>query len=229
MLRAIGAQIEKTTNREACRDLSGRRLRDINEEKRLKTWIDNQAKRDEEAVARKKRKLEKLRAQPKHEFKDKTYEEQRSNLTERVENAVEAGFAAAAAAASTSIKREAERNSRTNLKKKRKTFLDDDIDSDELESSDESADEKESVKKQTVEAEKSDPENSLDAASNCPSSSSAESADEKESLKKQTVEDGKSGTEDSLDAASNCPGSSNEEEKCGTASRLPKSNDDSSR
>lgn len=34
MLRAIGAQIEKTTNREACRDLSGRRLRDINEEKR---------------------------------------------------------------------------------------------------------------------------------------------------------------------------------------------------
>ncbi|CAH1983388.1 unnamed protein product [Acanthoscelides obtectus] len=35
MLRAIGAQIEKTTNREACRDLSGRRLRDINEEQRI--------------------------------------------------------------------------------------------------------------------------------------------------------------------------------------------------
>ena len=34
IFRAIGAQIEKTTNREACRDLSGRRLRDINEEKR---------------------------------------------------------------------------------------------------------------------------------------------------------------------------------------------------
>jgi hypothetical protein len=34
MLRATGAQIEKATNREACRDLSGRRLRDINEEKR---------------------------------------------------------------------------------------------------------------------------------------------------------------------------------------------------
>lgn len=34
MLRAIGAQIEKTTNREACRDLSGRRLRAINDEKR---------------------------------------------------------------------------------------------------------------------------------------------------------------------------------------------------
>jgi hypothetical protein len=34
MLRAIGAQIEKTTNREACRDLSGRRMRDVNDEKK---------------------------------------------------------------------------------------------------------------------------------------------------------------------------------------------------
>ena len=33
MLRSIGAQIEKTTSREACRDLSGRRMRDINNEK----------------------------------------------------------------------------------------------------------------------------------------------------------------------------------------------------
>lgn len=35
MLRAIGAQIEKTTNHEACRDLSGRRMRDVNNEKEL--------------------------------------------------------------------------------------------------------------------------------------------------------------------------------------------------
>ena len=34
MLRAIGAQIEKTTSREACRDLSGRRIRDVNNEKK---------------------------------------------------------------------------------------------------------------------------------------------------------------------------------------------------
>ena len=34
MLRMIGAQIEKTTNREACRDLSGRRMRDVNNEKK---------------------------------------------------------------------------------------------------------------------------------------------------------------------------------------------------
>ena len=34
MLRAIGAQIDKTTNRDACRDLSGRRMRDVNNEKK---------------------------------------------------------------------------------------------------------------------------------------------------------------------------------------------------
>ena len=34
LLRAIGMQIEKTRNKEACRDLSGRRMRDVNNEKK---------------------------------------------------------------------------------------------------------------------------------------------------------------------------------------------------
>ncbi|KAL9898875.1 splicing regulator SDE2 [Glossina fuscipes fuscipes] len=92
MLRAIGAQIEKTTNREACRDLSGRRLRDINEEKRLKTWLEKQSEREREAEEKKKRKIQKLLAVPKHEFKDEEYEEARSKLTEKVNDAVEEGF-----------------------------------------------------------------------------------------------------------------------------------------
>lgn len=92
MLRAIGAQIEKTTNREACRDLSGRRLRDINEEKRLKAWLEKQGEREREAEERKKRKIEKLIAVPKHEFKDEEYEKSRSKLTEKVCCAVEEGF-----------------------------------------------------------------------------------------------------------------------------------------
>ena len=58
MLRAIGAQIEKTTNRDACRDLSGRRLRDINEEKRLKAWLEKAKDRESEQYAKKKKKLE---------------------------------------------------------------------------------------------------------------------------------------------------------------------------
>ncbi len=47
MLRMIGAQIEKTTNKEACRDLSGRRLRDINEETRLKQYVNKKAEREQ--------------------------------------------------------------------------------------------------------------------------------------------------------------------------------------
>jgi len=47
MLRMIGAQIEKTTNKEACRDLSGRRLRDINEETRLKAYVNKKAEREQ--------------------------------------------------------------------------------------------------------------------------------------------------------------------------------------
>ncbi|XP_014477598.1 PREDICTED: protein SDE2 homolog [Dinoponera quadriceps] len=132
MLRAIGAQIEKTTNREACRDLSGRRLRDINEEKRLKAWIEKQAKRKEEIAERKKKKLEKLCAEPRHEFKDRRYEQERSELTERVGDAVEEGFKAAV---TSGVKRKLKEDDKPN---KRKTMLDLDIDSDELDSSDDS-------------------------------------------------------------------------------------------
>ncbi|KAK9306050.1 hypothetical protein QLX08_003114 [Tetragonisca angustula] len=132
MLRAIGAQIEKTTNREACRDLSGRRLRDINEEKRLKAWIEKQGKREEEAAERKKKKLERLCTEPKHEFKDQIYERERLVLTERVGDAVEEGFKIA----TSGIKRKYH-NTKDEPNKK-KILLDLDIDSDELDSSDES-------------------------------------------------------------------------------------------
>ncbi|XP_037071969.1 replication stress response regulator SDE2-like [Pollicipes pollicipes] len=91
MLRAIGAQIEKTTNREACRDLSGRRLRDINEEKRLKTWIDKQAERQKESDDKKKARLEKLRQKPKHVFEDKEYMDQKEKQQDNLFDAIEAG------------------------------------------------------------------------------------------------------------------------------------------
>ncbi|XP_011634688.1 replication stress response regulator SDE2 [Pogonomyrmex barbatus] len=132
MLRAIGAQIEKTTNREACRDLSGRRLRDINEEKRLKAWIEKQTKREKELVERKKKKLEKLCAEPKHEFKDQRYDQERAELTERVGDAVEEGFKAAG---TSGIKRKREETNKSN-KRKTMLYLDIDIDSDEFDDSD---------------------------------------------------------------------------------------------
>ncbi|XP_013789473.1 protein SDE2 homolog [Limulus polyphemus] len=95
MLRAIGAQIEKTTNREACRDLSGRRLRDVNEEKRLKKWISKQAEREREAAERKKAKLERLRSMPKHNFHDPEYDQQRSELPEKIDDALVQGLQSA--------------------------------------------------------------------------------------------------------------------------------------
>lgn len=93
MLRAIGAQIEKTTNREACRDLSGRRLRDINEEKRLRNWVEMKKKEEQKDPDEKfQRKIEKLLAKPKVEIKDDNYENARSNLLENISDSVEAGF-----------------------------------------------------------------------------------------------------------------------------------------
>jgi len=101
MLRALGAQIEKTTNKEACRDLSGRRLRDINEEKRLKKYVDNQAEREREKAEKKEAKMQKLKriVDPKatgnggkHEFHDPKYNKERAEATERVHDAMDAVF-----------------------------------------------------------------------------------------------------------------------------------------
>ncbi|KAH8030892.1 hypothetical protein HPB51_012232 [Rhipicephalus microplus] len=82
MLRAIGAQIEKTTNREACRDLSGRRLRDINHEARLKRWVAKQAERENQHKQRKEY------CEPEHHLEDPDYERTREQIPERIQDAV---------------------------------------------------------------------------------------------------------------------------------------------
>uniref|UniRef100_A0A2R5LMV1 Putative signal transducer n=1 Tax=Ornithodoros turicata TaxID=34597 RepID=A0A2R5LMV1_9ACAR len=92
MLRAIGAQIEKTTNREACRDLSGRRLRDINEEARLKRWMAQQEERERERSERRKAKLERLKETPQHKFEDKDYHKKREELPQQIADAVSEGL-----------------------------------------------------------------------------------------------------------------------------------------
>lgn len=65
-LRSI--QVEKTSNNEACRDLSGRRLRDIHNEQRMKNWVEKkkkEVKEDPDEIF--KRKIEKLQAKPRVE------------------------------------------------------------------------------------------------------------------------------------------------------------------
>ncbi|XP_017777052.1 PREDICTED: protein SDE2 homolog [Nicrophorus vespilloides] len=126
MLRAIGAQIEKTTNREACRDLSGRRLRDINEEKRLKNWIEQQSQREDEVEDKKLKKLEKLVQKPKHEFKDETYEKERSELSERLEEAISQGLAAGSSQGN-KRKHEVDDKKKKMKKKKKALWIDDEL------------------------------------------------------------------------------------------------------
>ncbi|XP_059476529.1 splicing regulator SDE2 [Neocloeon triangulifer] len=135
MLRAIGAQIEKTTNREACRDLSGRRLRDINEEKRLKNWINNKAELDKEKKEKRRKKLEKMVEEPKIAFKDNKYEEARSEMTEKVADALEHGLKAAAGVSG--VKRVSSTEPQTKKKKKKIWGMDDEDLSDSEDESEE--------------------------------------------------------------------------------------------
>ncbi|XP_076028208.1 splicing regulator SDE2 isoform X2 [Genypterus blacodes] len=94
MLRALGAQIEKTTNREACRDLSGRRLRDVNHEKEMAEWLKKQTEREAEKEQRRLERLQRKLAEPKHQFTDTDYQQQCHDLSERLEDSVLKGLQA---------------------------------------------------------------------------------------------------------------------------------------
>ncbi|XP_029950645.1 splicing regulator SDE2 [Salarias fasciatus] len=94
MLRALGAQIEKTTNREACRDLSGRRLRDVNHEKEMADWLKKQADREAEKEQRRAERLQRKLSEPKHMFADPQYQQQCHDLSERLEESVLKGLQA---------------------------------------------------------------------------------------------------------------------------------------
>ena len=91
-----GAQIEKTTNKEACRDLSGRRLRDINQEKRLKDQLEKRAQRERERLENRKKKFEKLNEEPKHIFKDNSFYKEQESINQNLFDAVDKGLAVAA-------------------------------------------------------------------------------------------------------------------------------------
>ena len=96
LLRAIGAQIQKTTNHEAMRDLSGRRQRDVNNEQRIRDYAAKQAEREREEREKKEAKLSKLKRlaerENKHEFSDPQYDKVRSETEEKVHDAMEAAM-----------------------------------------------------------------------------------------------------------------------------------------
>ncbi|NXG18278.1 SDE2 regulator, partial [Grallaria varia] len=102
MLRALGAQIEKTTNREACRDLSGRRLRDVNHEKAMAEWVKKQAEREVEKEQRRLERLQRKLAEPRHTFTDPEYERQYREMAERQEESIRIGLQVIASKAGSS-------------------------------------------------------------------------------------------------------------------------------
>ncbi|KAF7646978.1 hypothetical protein LDENG_00179410 [Lucifuga dentata] len=126
MLRALGAQIEKTTNREACRDLSGRRLRDVNHEKEMADWLKKQAEREAEKEQRRLERLQRKLAEPKHQFTDTDYEQQCHDLSERLEDSVLKGLQASCGGAAKveegAAKRPNSDQSEQPAKKKQKTL-----------------------------------------------------------------------------------------------------------
>ena len=134
LLRAIGAQIQKTTNHEAMRDLSGRRQRDINNEQRMREYAAKKADREREELEKKEAKLQKLKRlaerENKHEFSDPQYDKARSETEEKVHDAVEAAMKVASDAkeAEKDLKRKAETEKKEEPPRKRVMWLGDGLD-----------------------------------------------------------------------------------------------------
>ncbi|OAF65907.1 hypothetical protein A3Q56_06366 [Intoshia linei] len=85
MLRKIGSQIEKTTNRESCRDLEGRRLHNINFEKRLTEHLKKKKEKDNEETTIKKLVFN-------HKFNDEEYFSQREIIKKDHSDAISKGL-----------------------------------------------------------------------------------------------------------------------------------------
>ncbi|OBZ82592.1 Protein SDE2 [Choanephora cucurbitarum] len=93
MLRAQGGRMnaQKTTNFEACRDLQGRRIRTVNDAKKLQEELDALPEREAEKREKLKRKIEealKEREPRKYLFDDNKFLEDREDMVENVKSAV---------------------------------------------------------------------------------------------------------------------------------------------
>jgi len=178
LLRAIGAQIEATTNHEAMRDLSGRRQRDVNNEQRLKKYVEGAADRERLEQEKKEAKMEKLRKvaqgeihnRDKHSFSDPAYDKARSEVEEKVHDAVEAAMkaggdestkaaeakkieAAGGSSCNNDLKRKGEKEKGGVVKKAKGLWMGsglDDLDDEDLSDSSDEETEKESSKTAVV-------------------------------------------------------------------------------
>ncbi|XP_072032335.1 splicing regulator SDE2-like [Amphiura filiformis] len=191
MLRMLGAQIEKTTNHEACRDLSGRRMRDVNNEKKLAEWVKNKADAEAEREKRRREKLERMARDPKHYFVDPNYDQQKQAVAESLEEAVTKGMEASASTsigastsgAAASVKRKGGVNGNSSSSKKRCMWMgvEDESDDDDEEEDDEDDNEThQAFPEESHSSEDITKEEGSSAASSPPQMSSSPSEVEKE-------------------------------------------------
>jgi hypothetical protein len=86
--------MQQSTNKEACRDLSGRRIRHVNNEKKLKEFVERQeelaAERElkkSEKAKRRKQKRERLEHSH-HLFVDPQYDRQKEKIANDLDEAI---------------------------------------------------------------------------------------------------------------------------------------------
>ncbi|CAF2971939.1 unnamed protein product [Rotaria sp. Silwood2] len=96
LLRSFGKQILISKNKEACRDLNGRRMRDVNNEKKLKEWMQKQLEKSATSSTDQKskpssdeEKHDYRSVPPPHKFSDTTYDEQKKQIAEDMNEAVQ--------------------------------------------------------------------------------------------------------------------------------------------
>lgn len=97
-MRAFGKQITRSTDKGACRDLTGRRIRHVDNEKKLKEFLGNQSElkrqKEQEKVEkeeRRKKKRDKIEAKH-HLFVDPKYDEQKQKIANDLDEAILKGI-----------------------------------------------------------------------------------------------------------------------------------------
>eukprot|EP00124_Ichthyophonus_hoferi_P001663 Ihof_evm3s93 gene=Ihof_evmTU3s93 len=90
MLRSIGARAaqKETTNFEACRDLNGRRLRNVHDEEKMAEWLAGEEDRKRLAEEKKKMKQESVLRGPRHNFDHHKLGTESRDMKERIDEAL---------------------------------------------------------------------------------------------------------------------------------------------
>jgi hypothetical protein len=94
LLRSFGKQINKSTNKDACRDLTGRRIKHVNQEKKLKDFLSKQSELSKQKELERKAKIEKRNKKKEylekghHLFVDPKYDEQKQKIAQDLDHAI---------------------------------------------------------------------------------------------------------------------------------------------